>query len=77
MFGKPSQSDFVLLAYLNGFTKVPCYLDNDDLDMNSYANDVKWCDDESIKSVADLRKRIVSVQKYEELWRKRCMVMKC
>lgn len=66
-----------VLAYMNGFTKIPCYWDNDDLDMNAYANDVRWCDDEGIKSVADLNKRIVSMQKYEELWRKRCMEMKC
>lgn len=65
-----------VLAYMNGFTKIPCYLDNDDLDMKAYTIDVKWCKNEGIKNVVDLTKRIVTTQQYEELWRKRCMEMK-
>lgn len=64
-----------LLAYLNGWTRVPCYWDEDDLDMRAYAVDVRWCEQEGVHSVADLAGRIVSAQQYEELWRRRCMEM--
>jgi RimJ/RimL family protein N-acetyltransferase len=64
-----------VLAYLNGFTEIPCYLDTDELDMAAYAVDIAWCDAEGVSCVADLAKRIVSHKNYEVLWRKRCMEM--
>ncbi len=64
-----------LLAYLSGKDQIPCYLDTDDLDMRAYALDVVWCDEEGVRSVADLATRVVSIQQYEELWRRRCMEM--
>ena len=62
-----------VLAYMNGFDSVPCYYDDDELDMAAYAVDVEWCEKENIKSIVDLEERIVSHKEYERLWRKRCM----
>lgn len=63
-----------VLAYLSGFTEVPCYYDTDELDMEAYAKAVIWCETEGVRGIADLAKRIVSPKDYEVLWKKRCMV---
>ena len=65
-----------VLAYQNGFRKIPCYLDEDELDMKAYAIDVEWCNNEGVFGVSDLAKRIVPHNEYEVLWRKRCMEMR-
>ncbi len=62
-------------AHLAGWENVPIYWDEDDLDMRAYAMDVRWCDDEDIRSPIDLAQRIVPHVEYERLWRKRCMEM--
>ncbi len=41
--------------------------------MLAYAEDVRWCEEEGIRSVADLAGRVVLHQDDERLWRKRCM----
>lgn len=64
-----------VLAYLSGFSSVPCYLDTDELDMATYATDIAMCSAEGVSGIADLAKRIVSPRDYEMLWRKRCMDM--
>ena len=65
----------VVAAYLAGLDSVPVYWDEDELDMRAYAINVKWCDEEEIKSPIDLAERIVTHKEYERLWRKRCMEM--
>lgn len=62
-----------VLAYLNGFTEIPCYLDTDELDMAAYATYIAWCNKEGVFGIAELAKRIVPHKDYEVLWRKRCM----
>ncbi|MCL2058199.1 MAG: GNAT family N-acetyltransferase [Oscillospiraceae bacterium] len=62
-------------AYLAGWDSVPVYWDEDELDMRAYAMDVKWCDEEAVRSPIDLAGRIVPHKDYERLWRKRCMEM--
>ncbi len=64
-----------VMAWLAGFTEVPCYWDEDELDMTAYAKDIEWCGAEGVRGVADLAKRIVSAKDYERLWRRRCMEM--
>jgi RimJ/RimL family protein N-acetyltransferase len=64
-----------VLAYQNGFDKVPCYFDEATFDMAAYATDIDWCNSEGVKDIADLTKRIVPHKEYEVLWRKRCMDM--
>lgn len=63
-------------AYLAGWETIPVYWDEDALDMLAYAEDVRWCEEEDIRSVADLAGRVVSHKDYERLWRKRCMEFK-
>lgn len=60
-------------AHLAGWESVPVYWDTDLLDMAAYAQDVRWCEAEGIRSVADLAGRVVLHKDYERLWRKRCM----
>jgi len=62
-------------AHLAGWDSVPVYWDEDELDMRAYAMDVKWCDEEGIRSPIDLAGRVVPHKDYERLWRKRCMEM--
>lgn len=61
------------LAYVNGYKKVPCYLDSNDLDMRAYDIYVKWCKKEDVNRVSDLAQRIVEHKYYELLWRRRRM----
>lgn len=62
-------------AYLNGIDKVPCAIDNDELELAAYLKDIDWCREEGIHTIADLSKKIVKPKYYEILWRKRCMEM--
>lgn len=62
-----------LPLYLAGWETIPVYWDEDALDMLAYAEDVRWCEEEGIRSVADLAGRVVSHGDDERLWRKRCM----
>lgn len=65
-----------VMAYNHGFREVPCYIDHDELNMDAYAMDIKWCECENVCSITDLAKRIVPHNDYERLWRKRC-IEKC
>lgn len=62
-------------AHLAGWDSLPVYWDADELDMQAYATDVKWCKEEGITDIKTLSKRIVPHKDYEYLWRKRCMEM--
>jgi len=64
-----------LVAYLAGFKKVRVYWDEDDLDWGAYEICVKWCKEEGIRSIGDLKDRIVGPEEYEILWLKRCRRM--
>ena len=64
-----------VIAYQNGFDKIPCYIDEDNLNMKAYATDIKWCDEEGVIGIVDLVNRIIPHKDYERLWRKRCMEM--
>jgi len=58
--------------YLLGEKTIPVYWEYEDLDWNAYENCVRWCEDEGVRSITDLAKRIVSHEEYEQLWYKRC-----
>ena len=63
-------------AYLAGARELPCYLDDDELDITAYAMDLAMCCEEGVNSVSDLTSRVVPVKEYEHLWRKRCMELR-
>lgn len=64
-----------MAAYLSGLEKVPVYWDEDELDLQAYEICVDWCLDEGIKSISDLKGRIISHSDYEILWYERCRKM--
>ena len=62
-------------AFLHGFSQVPVYWENEELDWEEYKICLKWCKREKIRTIADLRNRVMSQKDYERLWCKRCEKM--
>ena len=62
-------------AFLCGFSEVRVFWDEDELDWEAYEICVKWCKEEGVYTVADLRDRVVASGEYEVLWLKRCKEM--
>jgi hypothetical protein len=58
-------------AFLRGFSQIPVYWENEELDWDAYAVCVEWCEKENIHTVADLKNRVVPEKDYEILWCKR------
>jgi hypothetical protein len=65
-----------LAAFLRGFSEIPVYWEDEELDWDAYEICVQWCKDEGIHTIADLKNKIVSPEDYEELWLKRCEKMR-
>jgi len=59
-------------AFLSGLSEVRVFWDEDELDWEAYEICVKWCKEEGIRTIADLKGRVVAQKEYEELWLKRC-----
>jgi len=64
-----------LAAYLCGIPEVSVFWDEDELNWEAYQICVKWCKEEGAYTIADLKDRVVSLEKYETLWIKRCAAM--
>ena len=62
-------------AFLHGFSHVPVYWEDEELDWEEYKICLKWCKKEKIQTIADLKDRVVSQKDYERLWYKRCEKM--
>jgi len=62
-------------AFLHGFSEVPVYWEDEELDWNAYEICVEWCRKEGVHTIADLKSRVVSQNDYEILWYKRCEKM--
>jgi hypothetical protein len=62
-------------AFLSGFSEVRVFWDEDELDWEAYEICVKWCREQGICTVADLKDRVVASVEYEVLWLKRCKEM--
>jgi hypothetical protein len=62
-------------AFLLGFPRIPVYWEDEELDWDAYAICVEWCDKEGIRTIADLKNRVVSEKDYEILWYQRCEEM--
>ena len=54
---------------------VPVYWEYEELDWKAYEICVKWCKNEGICTIADLKNRVVSKDDYEVLWLNRCARM--
>jgi hypothetical protein len=64
-----------LAAFIHDFSEVMVYWEDEELDWDEYEVCVKWCEDEGIRTIADLKNRIVSQEEYHVLWLKRCEKM--
>jgi hypothetical protein len=62
-------------AFLHGFSEVPVYWEDEELDWDAYEICVEWCKEEGIHTIADLNNRVISQKDYETLWYNRCEEM--
>jgi hypothetical protein len=62
-------------AFLRGFSEVPVYWEDEELDWDAYEICVRWCKEDGIHAIADLKDRVVSQKDYETLWYARCEEM--
>lgn len=62
-------------AFLHNIIKVPVYWEDEELDWDAYAICVKWCKEEGIYTIADLKNRVIPQKDYEILWYERCEKM--
>src|SRR4030042_2159937 len=59
-------------AFLLGFSVIPVYWEDEELDWEEYEICVEWCKKEGIHIISDLKNRIVSPKDYQVLWLDRC-----
>ena len=67
-----------LAAFLLGFSEIPVYYwenEDEELDWDEYEVCVRWCNEEGIHAISDLKNRIVSNKDYQVLWLDRCKKM--
>jgi hypothetical protein len=62
-------------AFLHDISEIPVYWENDELDWDAYQICVGWCRKEGIRTIVDLKNRVVSQEDYETLWYRRCEEM--
>jgi hypothetical protein len=62
-------------AWSSGRDQVPVVWDPDKLDWEAYDICVAWCEQEGIRTVADLEDRVVDAATYQALWLDRCTEM--
>ena len=60
------------ILWQRGEKKVPVEWEDEELDWVLYGICVKWCEEEGIFNISDLKNRIIDDEEYEELWINRC-----
>ena len=65
----------LLAAFLAGLGQVKVCWDGDGLDWEAYEICASWCQQEGVRTAADLADRIVPPAQYETLWLDRCRKM--
>jgi hypothetical protein len=65
----------LLAWYLHGHNEVECEWEDLEMDWDAYRICVKWCREEGIESIADLKERILEPADYQVLWLDRCRAM--
>lgn len=58
-----------------GIYEVPVYFDSDPLDWLQYLICIKWCHEQGIKKITDLKNRVIDHPRYEFIWHERCATM--
>jgi hypothetical protein len=51
------------------------YWEDEELDWDAYEICVEWCKENGIRTISDLKDRVVPQKEYETLWYKRCEEM--
>lgn len=64
-----------LAALLSGLEDIPVYWAEEELDVEAYEICVGWCEEEGVRTVADLMDRLLAPAQYELMWVKRCQAM--
>jgi hypothetical protein len=64
-----------LAAFLRGIWEVRAYWEEDELDWEAYEVCVEWCRKEGVRTIADLKNRVVPPKEYNVLWVNRCRKM--
>jgi len=62
-------------AFLYGLKEIPVYWEYEELDWEAYKICVEWCKEEGIRTIADLKNRVIPHEEYEILWYRRCEKM--
>lgn len=65
----------VFILWQRGEKQVRVEWEYEDLDWTLYEICVKWCEEEGIFNISDLKDRIVDNEEYDELWLNRCKNM--
>ena len=60
---------------MNGQAEIPVLWDEDEMDWEAYRICVDWCKEDEIRTIADLRVRVLSPEEYEICWHERCRQM--
>lgn len=62
-------------AFLKGTKSLKVYWEEEEFSWDAYEICVDWCNTEGIKSIHDLKDRVVNPEEYEILWNDRCRKM--
>ncbi|MGA2309824.1 MAG: ParB/Srx family N-terminal domain-containing protein [Candidatus Bathyarchaeia archaeon] len=62
-------------AFLLGFSEIPVEWEDEELDWEEYEVCVRWCKEEGIHTISDLKNRVISPKDYQVLWLDRCARM--
>lgn len=61
--------------FLNGYSEVSVYEDEEICDVLMYKQCVKWCNEEALFSIPDLKDQIIPHPVFESFWLRRCRIM--
>jgi len=59
-------------AFLQNLSEVPVYWEDEELDWDEYKICAAWCKKEQIRTIADLKDRVIPQKDYEVFWYHRC-----
>ena len=62
----------LVAAHNKGFKHVYGYVDPEDTNHEFYKTCLSWCEEQNVKTIADLAKRVVTPEEHQEIWINRC-----
>jgi hypothetical protein len=62
-------------AFLLGLSEILVHWEDEELDWDEYRTCVKWCKEEGIITISDLKKRVIPNKDYQVLWLDKCKKM--